>query len=142
MKVSQCLQRYQLMVRCPIVVNVAIDDNGNGLVEIVFDDSDNRFPTGHEVILRQTNAMKKDEYSLDKKSASKSRRDEFFGERWGQYIESLLYRAPKVVYVFPHPHPFLFELTTNNCCSKITALTNAKDHERLTLLKEVAGTRV
>ena len=28
------------------------------------------------------------------------------------------------------------------CLFKITALTNAKDHERLALLKEVAGTRV
>ena len=110
MKVSQCLQRYQLMVRCPIVVNVAIDDNGNGLVEIVFDDSDNRFPTGHEaVILRRTNAMKKDEYSLDKKSASKRRRDKSFGERWGQYIESLLYRAPRSC-TYSHTHIIHFSL--------------------------------
>lgn len=43
------------------------------LVEIVFDNSDNRFPTGHdEVILRRTIGLKKDEYSLDKKSASKA----------------------------------------------------------------------
>lgn len=43
------------------------------LVEIVFDNSDNRFPTGHEeVILRRTIGMKKDEYSLDRKSASKA----------------------------------------------------------------------
>ena len=37
------------------------------------DNSDNRFPTGHEeVILRRTIGMKKDEYSLDKKSASRA----------------------------------------------------------------------
>lgn len=43
------------------------------LVEIVFDNSDNRFPTGRdEVILRRTIGLKKDEYSLDKKSASKA----------------------------------------------------------------------
>jgi len=43
------------------------------IVEIVFDNSDNRFPTGHdEVILRRTIGQKKDEYSLDKKSASKA----------------------------------------------------------------------
>jgi structural maintenance of chromosome 3 (chondroitin sulfate proteoglycan 6) len=43
------------------------------LVEIVFDNSDNRFPTGKdEVILRRTIGLKKDEYSLDKKSASKA----------------------------------------------------------------------
>ena len=42
-------------------------------VTIVFDNSDNRFPTGHdEVILRRTIGLKKDEYSLDKKSASKA----------------------------------------------------------------------
>lgn len=42
-------------------------------VEIVFDNSDNRFPTGRdEVVLRRTIGLKKDEYSLDKKSASKA----------------------------------------------------------------------
>lgn len=43
------------------------------VVEIVFDNSDNRFPTGHEeVIIRRTIGLKKDEYSLDKKSVSKA----------------------------------------------------------------------
>lgn len=43
------------------------------IVEIVFDNTDNRFPTGREeVILRRTIGLKKDEYSLDKKSASKA----------------------------------------------------------------------
>ena len=42
-------------------------------MEIVFDNSDNRFPTGREeLILRRTIGLKKDEYSLDKKSASKA----------------------------------------------------------------------
>lgn len=42
-------------------------------VEIVFDNSDQRFPTGNdEVILRRTIGQKKDEYSLDRKSASKA----------------------------------------------------------------------
>jgi structural maintenance of chromosome 3 (chondroitin sulfate proteoglycan 6) len=42
-------------------------------VEIVFDNSDNRFPTGREdVIIRRTIGLKKDEYSLDKKTASKA----------------------------------------------------------------------
>jgi structural maintenance of chromosome 3 (chondroitin sulfate proteoglycan 6) len=42
-------------------------------VEIVFDNSDNRFPTGRdEVVLRRTIGLKKDEYSLDKKSSSKA----------------------------------------------------------------------
>ena len=39
----------------------------------MFDNSDNRFPTGRdEVILRRTIGLKKDEYSLDKKSSSKA----------------------------------------------------------------------
>jgi structural maintenance of chromosome 3 (chondroitin sulfate proteoglycan 6) len=43
------------------------------IVEIVFDNSDNRFPTGRdEVVLRRTIGLKKDEYSLDKKSSSKA----------------------------------------------------------------------
>ena len=43
------------------------------LVEIIFDNSDNRFPTGREeVILRRTIGVKKDEYSLDKKSSSRA----------------------------------------------------------------------
>lgn len=47
--------------------------NLNCEVEIIFDNSDNRFPTGRdEVILRRTIGVKKDEYSLDKKSASKA----------------------------------------------------------------------
>jgi structural maintenance of chromosome 3 (chondroitin sulfate proteoglycan 6) len=42
-------------------------------VEIVFDNTDNRFPTGHdEVVIRRTIGLKKDEYSLDRKSASKA----------------------------------------------------------------------
>lgn len=40
-------------------------------VEIVFDNSDQRFPTGKdEVIIRRTVGLKKDEYSLDKKPAT------------------------------------------------------------------------
>jgi structural maintenance of chromosome 3 (chondroitin sulfate proteoglycan 6) len=42
-------------------------------VEIVFDNSDGRFPTQKdEVVIRRTIGLKKDEYSLDKKSASKA----------------------------------------------------------------------
>ena len=42
-------------------------------MEIIFDNSDNRFPTGREeVILRRTIGVKKDEYSLDKKSSSRA----------------------------------------------------------------------
>jgi structural maintenance of chromosome 3 (chondroitin sulfate proteoglycan 6) len=42
-------------------------------VEILFNNKDNRFPTGKDkVILRRTIGLKKDEYSLDKKTVTKS----------------------------------------------------------------------
>ncbi|KAK7466460.1 Structural maintenance of chromosomes protein 3 [Stygiomarasmius scandens] len=90
-------------------------------VEIVFDNSDNRFPTGHpEVILRRTIGSKKDEYSLDKKSTSKA--DVM------NLLESAGFSKSNPYYIVPQ--------------GRITSLTNAKDHERLALLKEVAGTKV
>ncbi|KAJ3504676.1 hypothetical protein NLJ89_g7812 [Agrocybe chaxingu] len=93
----------------------------SAFVEIVFDNSDNRFPTGHdEVILRRTIGLKKDEYSLDKKSASKA--DVM------NLLESAGFSKSNPYYIVPQ--------------GRITALTNAKDHERLALLKEVAGTKV
>ncbi|KAH8832599.1 RecF/RecN/SMC [Flagelloscypha sp. PMI_526] len=93
----------------------------SAFVEIVFDNSDNRFPTGHEeVILRRTIGHKKDEYSLDKKSASKA--DVM------NLLESAGFSRSNPYYIVPQ--------------GRITALTNAKDHERLALLKEVAGTKV
>ncbi|KAJ7285644.1 structural maintenance of chromosome protein 3 [Mycena rebaudengoi] len=90
-------------------------------VEIVFDNSDNRFLTGHEeVILRRTIGIKKDEYTLDKKSASKA--DVM------NLLESAGFSKSNPYYIVPQ--------------GRITALTNAKDTERLALLKEVAGTKV
>ncbi|KAF8636227.1 hypothetical protein AX17_003713 [Amanita inopinata Kibby_2008] len=90
-------------------------------VEIVFDNSDNRFPTGHEeVVIRRTIGLKKDEYSLDKKSVSKA--------DIMNLLESAGFSKSNPYYIVPQ--------------GRITALTNAKDHERLTLLKEVAGTKV
>ncbi|KAF5391874.1 hypothetical protein D9757_001633 [Collybiopsis confluens] len=90
-------------------------------VEIVFDNSDQRFPTGNDtVILRRTVGLKKDEYSLDKKSTSKA--DVM------NLLESAGFSKSNPYYIVPQ--------------GRITALTNAKDHERLALLKEVAGTKV
>ncbi|KAK9452229.1 RecF/RecN/SMC [Limtongia smithiae] len=90
-------------------------------VEVVFDNSDNRFPTGRdEVVLRRTIGLKKDEYSLDRKSASKS--DVM------NLLESAGFSRSNPYYIVPQ--------------GRITALTNAKDAERLALLKEVAGTQV
>nr|CAG8515499.1 7112_t:CDS:10 [Entrophospora candida] len=90
-------------------------------VEIIFDNSDNRFPTGKdEVVLRRTVGTKKDEYSLDKKSATKA--DVM------NLLESAGFSRSNPYYIVPQ--------------GRIMALTNAKDLERLKLLKEVAGTRV
>ncbi|SAM84219.1 probable SMC3-required for structural maintenance of chromosomes [Ustilago bromivora] len=93
----------------------------SAFVEIVFDNSDNRFPTnGTEVILRRTIGLKKDEYSIDRKSASKA--------DVANLLESAGFSRSNPYYIVPQ--------------GRITHLTNAKDHERLGLLKEVAGTRV
>ena len=90
-------------------------------VEIIFDNTDNRFPTGKdEVILRRTIGLKKDEYSLDKKSASKS--------DIMNLLESAGFSRSNPYYIVPQ--------------GRVTTLTNAKDSERLNLLKEVAGTQV
>ncbi|SPO29665.1 probable SMC3 - required for structural maintenance of chromosomes [Ustilago trichophora] len=93
----------------------------SAFVEIVFDNSDNRFPAnGNEVILRRTIGLKKDEYSIDRKSASKA--------DVANLLESAGFSRSNPYYIVPQ--------------GRITHLTNAKDHERLGLLKEVAGTRV
>ncbi|GAK66273.1 recF/RecN/SMC protein [Moesziomyces antarcticus] len=93
----------------------------SAFVEIVFDNSDNRFPTnGTEVVLRRTIGLKKDEYSIDRKSASKA--------DVANLLESAGFSRSNPYYIVPQ--------------GRITHLTNAKDHERLGLLKEVAGTRV
>ncbi len=90
-------------------------------MEIVFDNADGRFPTGRdEVILRRTIGLKKDEYSLDRKTVTK-------GD-----VMNLLQAAG-----FSRSNPYYIVPQ-----GRITALTNARDEERLELLKEVAGTRV
>ncbi|KAJ8521043.1 hypothetical protein ONZ45_g2219 [Pleurotus djamor] len=100
---------------------VSVTTTLSAYVEIVFDNSDGRFPTGHEeVIIRRTIGLKKDEYSLDKKSVSKA--DVM------NLLESAGFSKSNPYYIVPQ--------------GRITALTNAKDHERLALLKEVAGTKV
>jgi len=90
-------------------------------VEIIFDNSDDRFPTGKdELILRRTIGLKKDEYSLDRKNATKT--DVM------NLLESAGFSRSNPYYIVPQ--------------GRVTALTNMKDSERLTLLKEVAGTQV
>ena len=93
----------------------------SAFVEIIFDNSDERFPTGRpELILRRTIGIKKDEYSLDRKNATKS--DVM------NLLESAGFSRSNPYYIVPQ--------------GRVTALTNMKDTERLTLLKEVAGTQV
>jgi len=90
-------------------------------VEIIFDNSDERFPTGKdELILRRTIGLKKDEYSLDRKNATKA--DVM------NLLESAGFSRSNPYYIVPQ--------------GRVTALTNMKDAERLNLLKEVAGTQV
>lgn len=93
----------------------------SAFVEIIFDNTDNRFPTGKdEVILRRTIGLKKDEYSLDRKSVPKS--------EVMSLLESAGFSRSNPYYIVPQ--------------GRVTSLCNAKDAERLQVLKEVAGTRV
>lgn len=90
-------------------------------VEIIFDNTDGRFPTGKdELVLRRTIGLKKDEYSLDRKNATKT--DVM------NLLESAGFSRSNPYYIVPQ--------------GRVTTLTNMKDAERLTLLKEVAGTQV
>ncbi|KAI5450826.1 Structural maintenance of chromosomes protein 3 [Naganishia albida] len=93
----------------------------SAFVEIVFDNSDGRFPTSlPETILRRTIGLKKDEYTLDRKSASKA--------EVLNLLESAGFSRSNPYYIVPQ--------------GRITSLTNMKDTERLDLLKEIAGTSV
>lgn len=90
-------------------------------VEIIFDNSDDRMQTGKEqTILRRTIGLKKDEYSLDHKNATKADVIKLF-ETAGLSRSNPYYIVPQ---------------------GRVTALTNMKDAERLNLLKEVAGSQV
>ncbi|KAJ3065902.1 Structural maintenance of chromosomes protein 3, partial [Podochytrium sp. JEL0797] len=102
-------------------------------VEVIFENADARFPTGKdEVVLRRTIGLKKDEYSLDRKTVTYvSDRDRvYFGRKTDvmNLLESAGFSRSNPYYIVPQ--------------GRIMALTNAKDAERLQVLKEVAGTRV
>lgn len=102
--------------------------------------ADSRFPTSlPTTTLRRTIGLKKDEYSLDRKSSSKA--------DIMNLLESAGFSKSNPYYIVPQGRVSSCQLLTNifmvpSICSQITSLTNAKDHERLTLLKEVAGTKV
>lgn len=90
-------------------------------VEIIFDNSDQRFPSGKdELVLRRTIGMKKDEYSIDRKNATKLEVQDL--------LNSAGFSRSNPYYIVPQ--------------GRITHLTNMKDSERLDLLKSVAGTEV
>jgi structural maintenance of chromosome 3 (chondroitin sulfate proteoglycan 6) len=90
-------------------------------VEIIFDNSDDRFPTGKdELVLRRTIGQKKDEYTLDRKNATKA--DVM------NLLETAGFSRSNPYYIVPQ--------------GRVTRLTNMKDSERLDLLKSVAGTGV
>ncbi|KAI0840382.1 RecF/RecN/SMC protein [Hypoxylon sp. FL0890] len=90
-------------------------------VEVIFDNSDDRFPTGNkEVILRRTIGLKKDEYSVDRKVSTKA--------DVANLLEAAGFSRSNPYYIVPQ--------------GRVTALTNMKESDRLNLLKEVAGTQV
>ena len=90
-------------------------------VEIIFDNTDQRFPSGKdELVLRRTIGMKKDEYSIDRKNATKLEVQDL--------LNSAGFSRSNPYYIVPQ--------------GRITHLTNMKDSERLDLLKSVAGTEV
>ncbi|XP_065071317.1 structural maintenance of chromosomes protein 3-like [Rhopilema esculentum] len=90
-------------------------------VEIIFDNADNRIPIEkEEVSLRRVIGSKKDQYFLDKKNVTKAD------------VMNLLESAG-----FSRSNPYYIVKQ-----GRIMQLAVAKDHERLKLLREVAGTRV
>lgn len=92
----------------------------NAFVEVVFDNSDNRFSleNSDEVVLRRTVGAKKDEFFLQRKRATK------------QEVQSLLEGAG-----FSKSNPYFMVQQ-----GKIQTLCLMTDAQRLALLQEVAGT--
>ncbi|ORX72658.1 putative chromosome segregation protein SudA [Linderina pennispora] len=87
----------------------------SAFVEIVFDNTDNRFPTGKdETVVRRTIGLKKDDYSLDRKSSTRA--------EIASLLESAGFSRSNPYYIVPQ--------------GRVTSLTHAKDSERLALLKE------
>jgi structural maintenance of chromosome 3 (chondroitin sulfate proteoglycan 6) len=90
-------------------------------VEVCFDNTEDRFQTGKpEFFLRRTIGAKKDEYSVNRKNATKS--------EVRQILESAGFSQSNPYYIVPQ--------------GRVTALTNMKDSERLRLLKEISGSNV
>ena len=92
----------------------------NAFVEVVFDNSDNRFSleNSDEVVLRRTVGSKKDEFFLQRKRATK------------QEVQSLLEGAG-----FSKSNPYFMVQQ-----GKIQSICLMSDEQRLGLLQQVAGT--
>lgn len=93
----------------------------SAFVEIIFDNTDRRIPIAKdEISIRRTIGMKKDDYSLDYKSSTKA--------DIMNLLEASGFSKSNPYYIVPQ--------------GKVIALTNAKDSERLELLRDVAGAKV
>lgn len=90
-------------------------------VEVCFDNTEDRFQTGKpEFFLRRTIGAKKDEYSVNRKNATKN--------EVIQILESAGFSRSNPYYIVPQ--------------GRVTALTNMKDKARLEMLKEISGSNV
>ncbi|KAF3036541.1 Structural maintenance of chromosomes protein 3 [Didymella heteroderae] len=90
-------------------------------VEVCFDNTEDRFQTGKpEFFLRRTIGAKKDEYSVNRKNATKA--------EVVQILESAGFSRSNPYYIVPQ--------------GRVTALTNMKDKARLEMLKEISGSNV
>ena len=90
-------------------------------VEVCFDNTEDRFQTGKpEFYLRRTIGAKKDEYSVNRKNATKA--------EVIQILESAGFSRSNPYYIVPQ--------------GRVTALTNMKDKDRLEMLKEISGSNV
>ena len=90
-------------------------------VEVCFDNTEDRFQTGKpDFYLRRTIGAKKDEYSVNRKNATRA--------EVMQILESAGFSRSNPYYIVPQ--------------GRVTALTSMKDAERLRLLKEISGSNV
>jgi structural maintenance of chromosome 3 (chondroitin sulfate proteoglycan 6) len=90
-------------------------------VEVCFDNTEDRFQTGKpEFFLRRTIGVKKDEYSVNRKNATRAEVQ--------QILESAGFSRSNPYYIVPQ--------------GRVTALTLMTDSQRLVLLKEISGSNV
>ena len=89
----------------------------SAFVEIIFDNSDGRFPTaagsgsgsGAEVVLRRTIGLKKDEYSIDRRSANKA--------DVANLLEAAGFSRSNPYYIVPQGRVRVRARQPHDCCS-------------------------